>query len=347
MRLILLSLLGVFIFSGCSYKAKFEQKQVVNFVPFTEQTMVLLGNTDYDMDDDYKLYLQEIDIHKEDPEAKEMFLLQTGLMSTMREIMIYSLQLSSISGMDANGSEKANMLADMIERIHDNKNTNKNIINLDITQEQYKELVQNMRQSSDLLIAMQGSQVFINEIVRNSMLKLDRVRELGDNVAQKIDIQIDEKFKESIKFDKEVHKRRQRNMKALRYLAHYEETGKGLEKVQALNIFKLKNTIDGKRKLSLKELDKAFGAIQSNLTELRSLQLDVKPDIQEYHAYLQELQSITKRHNDSVKKTRRSMITWARAHSAMSNGKWNPSEWFGISDAGSLLMGAARKHSPL
>ena len=99
--------------------------------------------------------------------------------------------------------------------------------------------------------------------------------------------------------------------------------------------------------MNKKLFDKTFNRIISNLEILNKLQRDIKPDITEYHAYLKELSILIKLQRKSVKNTKRSILLWARAHSAMSNGKWNPSEWFGISDASRLIMGAARGASPI
>jgi len=347
MKTVLLSIAVFIFFTGCSYKAKFEQKQVVNFAPFTEQTMTLLGDTNYDLDDDYKLFLREIDSLYDDPQLQEMYTLQKDLMATMRGIMIYSLQLGSISNMDANGTAKANLLADMIIRLKKEKSQKESLKDIDVSNKQFDEIIASMRRSETLLIAMQSSQVIINEIIRISMNKLDRLRELEDIAAAKIDKKINEKFEESLNFDKEVHKRRQIYMKALRLLALYEEGNEELSSLQALNIYMLKGTLKNKKSLTIKEMDTLYKIISKNLNDLRMLKNDIKPDIQEYHAYLKEFQNLTLHNNSSIKHTRRSIILWARAHSAMSSGKWNPSEWFGFSDAGSLLMEAARKAAPL
>lgn len=347
MRNIFISVMFIYLLAGCSYKSKFEQKQVVNFVPFTEQTMALLSDVDYDLDDDYKLYLREIAELESDPSIVEMYQLQKELMTIMRGIMIYSLQLGSIASMDANGSVKSNYLADMIIRFNHDKENEGVIKGLNIKKEKFEELITSMRQSQDLLIAMQNAQIVINEIMRISMQKLDRLRELEDDAAYTVAMKIDEKFKESLTFDVEVHERRQKNMKALRFLVAYEEGREELSSIQTLDIFTLRDTLKNKKHLSEKELNRAFEIIHKNLEELRLVKNDVKPDIQEYHAYLNEFHNLTKRSNNSIKKTRRSIILWARAHAAMSNGKWLPSEWFGFSDAGSLLMKAVKKASPI
>jgi glutamyl-tRNA reductase len=131
-------------------------------------------------------------------------------------------------------------------------------------------------------------------------------------------------------------------MKALSLLASYEEKEGDLRMVAGLDIYNLNKLIKNKKSLSSKELDSAYTIIRTNLNEFRDLKEQVKPDIQEYHAFLVELQELGMRNNNNIKNTRRSMILWARAHASMSSGKWNPSEWIGFKDASTLLMKSAR-----
>ena len=64
--------------------------------------------------------------------------------------------------------------------------------------------------------------------------------------------------------------------------------------------------------------------------------------VQADHQAHQQLAKIVELKDDGIREGRLTFVVWSRAYQEMVSGKLDPTEWFDISESGSLLFGVAK-----
>ena len=336
-------MLGILLLCGCD---KFVKGESEDLAPFAKQTIEMIGSLEYDLNESEIVYLRNIHNYFEDEDSYKRYLaLENQVGNMLTALIVYSMQIVTISESDATENTKANKIADVVLELSDLvrkdqvvKNENRDALNI-------QEIISSVRKSQDYLQALRLLLPLINEFSAHAGRVLDELQLEKSRVAVLIDSAIDKKYSSAVRFHNELRQVKDDMYDTLYYLSQYGVTGDDnhLKNMLSYGMYDVQVALKNKKSLSAKEQEKLHRDITVRLHTVNENFEQLSPDVHEYYESVRELTQALEGTDDGIREARLTFILWTRAYQSMASGKTDPAEWFAISDTGALLFGAAKR----
>lgn len=333
-RSVILLLSMSFLLSACSTLAdKFISKKEANYGVFADYTVTILKNINISFRADEAVYTRRF--FSSDSRIERQ--LQDSLQKSekiINSLVNYSLNLILITNKEKSTQEQIAAYADylakydvqMLQIIH-------------MKPDEYLAIVNNIRQSTKFLEALDRAQPIINATGRYLEIQLDTSAQNTDALALEVDKRIEQHFEEVLNYRDALKREKfliMDNMKDI-YLA-YEGDKKAYGKLASSSAIR-KSGIISTRKTVHENLDRASEFLQKRLALLHTLEDEISPDWNNYSEAHFELDKL---HRDTIAKINQARLLaflWMRAHQKLATGITDPADWLDIDNTTSTLFG--------
>jgi len=329
----------LWMLAGCG--GKFMKTQSEDLAPFADQTISMVADIAGGVEKARTITVQQM-IDWEDPEVKQYARLRGEINQLFRAIIIYSLDIVTISEADKSGEEKCAALAEYLESIEEPLKEQRDV-EIRLTPEEFNQMLTNIRAQDKLLDGLVEAQPLINEVARygNEILELMRFRVIS--IDKQLSAAIEARFGYldalGVSFEEELRLLTEARGYAM---AYKKGDRKALDKLRQMQVIGVKEIMPPGR-LSWKQIDKIDQFILSRLVSVQKVMKEHDFSFQVYVDTQQELSNIMGNRMASIATGRLFLFTWARAHSKMAAGKVNPAKWFDIAEAPGRILAAGAK----
>ena len=339
----LASAFWIFALYGCG---KFSKGESEDLAPFAKQTVSMIGSLEYGLNESDIIYLRNIHNYFENEDAyQRYYALENQVGNMLTALIVYSMQIVTISELNTTENIKANKLADVVLELSSLVNKDQVIQNENRDAEKTEEILISVRKTEDYLLALRLLLPLINEFSAHAGRVLDELRMEKRKVATIIDTAIDNKYKSAVRFHRELRLVKDDMYDTLYNLSQYGITGdvKYLEKMKSYGMYPVRVALKNKKSLSAKEQEKLHREITERLRTVNENYQQLAPDVREYNESVRELNRALEIKDDAIREAHLTFVVWTRAYQKMASGKADPAEWFDISDTGALLFGTAKR----
>ena len=336
-------LVCIFLLYGCG---KFVKGESEDLAPFAKQTISMIGSLEYGLNESDIVYLRNIHNYLEDENTYQRYIaLENQVGNMLTALIVYSMQIVTISELNTTENIKANKLADIVLELSKLVTKDQVVKNEIRDTEKTEEILTNVRKSEDYLLALRLLLPLINEFSAHAGHVLDELRMEKRKVAIIIDRAIDEKYKSAVRFHHELRLVKDDMYDTLYNLSQYAVTGDAdyLEKMKSYGMYPVQVALKNKKSLSAKEQEQLHRDITARLRTVNENYEQLSPDVLEYNESVRELSRVLEIKDDAIREAHLTFVIWTRAYQKMASGKTDPAEWFDISDSGTLLFGAAKR----
>lgn len=326
--LLLLSLL-----TGCvSWEGKFSGTKEANVGVFADQTIATLTDPDLGLPTGRSVYVRDYVVDSE-PEEQEFMSLNKELERRLLRLVQYSVALVDIAETSKSDAEKVEKYAAFLKALQ--KEAEKRH---EFESGHYDDIIENVAKQEKFLEALQAAQPILNATGRGYQKLLDELDESLKVLEAKLDRRIDERFNTVIKYQKALETEKYETLIALgRLYATYKGETEAFQKLRDSGAIRKKSLMP-KGKPTEDDLSNIAEHLIKRLDITHKIWQEIEPDWELYRATHRELDELYTLIQIGLKRTRGSVIIWARAHQKMASGKTNPAEWFDIENAPAQLF---------
>jgi hypothetical protein len=325
------------LLSGCALTKKFRETTTVNFTPFATQTLVLLGSLDYEISPNEAYII----VPYADPSDPSLASLRSRVdleRTFLKGIMSYSIEIVNLSESHKSETDQVKDYTAYLSSLVDTVKAEV-LADVEMSDERIQSVLSSIRKKETLLEAMREAKPLIVEF---NKVNLRLIRDIGTartQFAKNVHAKMDETFKTFLEKDLSLRAEKSDVLKGLGLIRAYR-----LGDPTALNRL---GDIRGLPKTAPPaDAARIENALSGRLTLLTQWQKEIDRDIAHYHELKIKLEHIKSQHDEMIRSGGRAVLLWSQAHQKMASGITNPAEWFGLSDAKSMLTGAAKKVLP-
>ena len=340
---IIIGIICILILSGCG---KFVKGESENLAPFSKQTIDLIGTLEYSLYEAELIHLRSIHLYIEDNNTYDRYIsLENQVGGMLTALVAYSLQIVTISELQATENKKANQLADVVIALRSFVQKDQVVVNKNRDEKGYEKIIARVRASEDYLEALRLLLPIINEFGAHAGRVLDELRVEKQKVAVLIDEAIEKKYRSTIKFHRELRLVKDDLYETLYNLSRYGVTNdkKYLDKMKSYGFYPVTTMLKSKSSLTLSEQEKLHQDLTERLRRVNENYEQLLPDVNTYEVSIRELSEIVEFKDDAIREAHLTFVVWTRAYQKMADRKSDPAEWFDISESGALLFGAAKR----
>ena len=320
MKKMLLLVPCLLLLAGCS---TFKKSQRLDLSPFAEYTVNLASDIEFGLTTGSKVhYLMD---YRSDPQVLEHKALWQYVRQLVRAIVAYSVEVTTLGGSKLPEAERNEEFAMFLDRLV-RPSLAKYPDTIRITEAGLDSLLVDVREQKTFLDALGSAQPLIDEIARLSELIFDELQDSLDNTADHLLASIEEDNAD-VKFVrarlKEVQKRWVDSLMILGRIRRGEDDlwDKLLETEPQLADF-----LPQDREPTAADIQ----AVEDRLFYLMEKVVDFKeqyaPDMAYYRNQVLELDELYKSAMLHIKKSRVTVIVWARAHRDLARGVTDPAK---------------------
>jgi hypothetical protein len=327
---------AVFSLGGCaSMSEKFTNTVQADIGYFTDTTVAMLRDANFGFSRTGLLYTKEYyDMNAAEEHAYMENTESADLV--LKAIVRYSLRLVTIAESNSSTKEQIAAYADYLNEVE-----NEVVRELGLKHEFYDDVIKKVRSQSNLLGALRAAQPIINAMGLYMEAALDHVTDSAGVLDKKLQIKIDNRFADVIRYKRTLAEEKSDTLKALEnvYL-----TVRGNDKNSFAALMESKQIRDPSLIPSGHPSYAQSGRIAEYLMKrfetMHRVTQEVEPEWQQYRATQEERERLHDRVKLEVKQFFMVTLTWVRAHQKMASGKMKPAEWFDINDAPARLIKA-------
>lgn len=329
--LVFLSAIVTIGLAGCA-SPKFSKTERANVGVFAEMTITLLNEGDFEFSRDETIHTREFYLMDE-PEERQLEAISLETEKAFKNLIEYSLELVTFLETKDTEKEKVRAYGNYLSGIQENL-----VKKLDMDENRYESKVLAVKSQKKYLDALRMAQPIITTYGRYINVLLDRVEDSLDAVTTKIDVRIDHRFAEVIKYQAELEKEKYAVLRAMSYLYHHRVGDpEGMEKLRRSNAILLKDLVP-KGEPTQKELAAISEHLKKRLETLHLVGVEISPDWENYRAAHDELNVLHDKAKQQIQLARRITLVWLWGHLQMASGIEDPAEWFEFSQiSGSML----------
>jgi hypothetical protein len=329
----------VLSFTGCvAMNGKFTNSIQADIGFFTDTTVAMMRDANFGFSHTGMLYTKEF-FDKTASEELEFIDRTDHADMVLKAIVRYSLRLVTIAESNDKEKDQINAYANYLSEIE-----NEVVHELDLKRDFYDDVVKKVRKQGDLLGALRAAQPIINAMGRYMEVTLDKVTDAADVLNAKLQVKIDNRFADVIRYQQTLAKEKSDTLKALEgvYL-----TVRGNDKAAFDSLMESKQIRDSSLipagKPTYPQLTRMAEYLMKRFETMHRVSQEVDPEWQQYRATQEERERLHDRVKLEVKQFFLITLTWIRAHQKMASGKTKPAEWFDINDAPAKLINAGIK----
>lgn len=332
-----LLLVTMALLPGCSgLSKKFTSEEKVNLEPFATTTIQMVSTIGYGLERSDSILIRPYLSPEDKPELQRLLTLEDELHHVLKGLIAYSLKIVTLSSSNRTEPQKVEDFADYIKNL-DKSALDYQVKHGDVTEQEYSDVLDNIRKQENLLEAMRAAQPITQFVVLHVGLLTDEIRQQLIKAENEVEKAIDKDFAREISYVKMLQKRRDTALDALLSIDEYYN-GKN-NALRRVNESKALLRLGIKRRTvsdsNVKQIEKQLvGELRKNQDQLNLMQSD-----SEYYMKLhQELDSLVRTHDEEVLKSKSVAQLWSGAHTKMANGITDPAEWFDITDPAGVTI---------
>ena len=319
--LVLLAALMTTGLLGCA-SPKFSKTERANVGVFAEMTIALLNEGDFEFSRDETIRTREFYLMNE-PEERQLEVISFETEKAFKNLIEYCLELVTISETKDTEEDKVLAYGSYLNGIQDDL-----VKKLDMDENRYESTVLEVKAQKKYLDALRMAQPIVTAYGRYLNVLLDRVEESLDAVTAKIDIRIDQRFAEVIKYQAALEKEKYAVLRAMSYL-YLSRVGdpEGMEKLRGSNAILLEDLVP-EGEPTQKELAAISEHLKKRLETLHLVGTEISSDWDNYRAAHHELNVLHDIAKQQIQLARKIVLIWLWGHLRMASGIEDPAEWF-------------------
>jgi len=328
MRWMLLGLIACML-AGCSL---IRPSKTIDVKPFAESTINLVAEVNYGLDSRDAVYLRRY------AQGERLAVYRAKwdyYRPILRGVGIYSLGLVSLSRSNLTGEERADHVADLLERIFQDA-LRSGHSRLSLSSEQLNAIFDDIREQKSLLNALGAAQPIVDEVARFSGEYLDDIKDTQDELQVWLAEVIDGDYVDLLAFEERAKSAQRRHLHSLVLLSDERQLGVegGLDELFQRDA-ELEGLVDDPSAVRPEELQLIEDHLVKRLARIQDLKEQFAFDLDTYYQTTRELDQLVKHANDNLRRTRLTIFVWAGAHRQLAEGITNPAKVD--------LMGVAKK----
>lgn len=330
--LLLVVLLSISMLSACtSVTRKFSATMSEDISAFSDQTVTIMAEADLGFGKNDAIYLRPfVDVTQ--PEELAYYEAEQKGLKLLRDMVLYTLELSRISETYETEEEKVNAFVDRLAQIKDNTREN-----LKFTSEGYAQLLEEIRSETTFRGALLKSQPAINLFGQYLNQVMDEFSAEVLNLANAIDERIDERYKNVILYQAALEKEKYAVLVGMGHLYKvYQGDKDAYTKLVDSGVI-IDPDILPKGEPSKKEMIAIGEHLKGRLKGMHLISQEIQPDWDNYRATHKELDAKHTVIKERITRVRAIAVLWVRAHLKMASGKTQPAEWFDVQDVQGLV----------
>ena len=309
---------------------KFSSKEKVNFEPFATITIQMVNTVDYGLERNESILTRKYLKPEEKPELKNLLELDDELYRVLRGIVSYSVKIVNLSNSNRTSKQQVEAFADYIDNL-DKPALAFHIKQGNVTEQEFQDIITNIRKQDDLLAAMRAAQPIIQFVLLHIDMLTNVIKHQESKAAAELEDAIDVDYAKEIAYVNMLLARRDIVLEALLHIdEHYQGNSKGLKALnrsQVLSRLGLKSRSINKTNVKLAEKD-----LVGTLTEIQH-QLDLLEKDNDFYVKVhQELDNLVKLHDQEIRQAKGVIQLWSGAHAKMANGVTDPADWFDLTN---------------
>ena len=323
----------VSVISGCaSLKDKFTSSKEANVGFFADQTIAILGNTNFALDSQRTIYVRNF-FDLEGVEEKRFIELTNNAEEIMRGIVRYSLAIVTITETERTEAGRVKAYAEFLKTVQNNAEDK-----LDLETGHYDHVIEKVGKEEDFLGALRQAQPIVNAVGRYSQLLMDQVNAAAKVLENKLDQRVDKEYADVIVYQKLIDRERYDLLEALLEIDNAYQAGEeSVEKIARSGAVKNSRLIPGGEPTE-KQLEDLSVYLLGRLDNLGRIWKEIEADWDLYRKTHRELDDQYIQVLEDTTQFRTTMIVWLRAHQKMAAGMTNPAQWFDIENAPSEIL---------
>ena len=323
----------LFILTGCaSMSDKFSPTTRANMGIFADNTIAILNDVDLSIKRNEAVFSRRF-FDENGSDEKRMSALNNNMQIALYNIVDYSVTLVNMAESGRTEKEKVAAYADHLIRFK------KDILSgPGMTSEQFDADIEDIKNQPDFLLALRSAQPIISAAVMDAFMELKELTEIIQIVANKIDMKIDEEYADIIRYQQKIQNEKSRILASFEIIYDaFRTDNPDLSKLTESGAVWLPEIIPQGRPTK-KDLQAIVKHLRARLDALHTIQQEILPYWEDYRATHRELDDLTDKTVDEVKKVRRILLVWERAHQKMASGVVDPAEWFDMNDVPAALF---------
>ncbi len=308
------------LLTGCS---TFKKSQRLDLSPFAEYTVSLAADIEFGMTNGSKVhYLMD---YRSDPVVKAHNEKWIYVRQLVRAVVAYSVEVTTLGGSKLKESERNEEFALFLDRLV-RPSILKYPDTIRFTEAGLDSITADVRAQKTFFDALSSAQPVIDEIARISELIFDDLQDSLDETAEHLHTRIEED-NEDIKFVRARVKERQAEVvQSLGLLAKYRAGDKSVLPELLESEPQLKDYLPTDREPTFEEVQQ----VEDRLMFLMGKAVDFKeqfaPDMAYYRNQILELDDLHKFAMMHLKKSRVTIMVWAKAHRDLARGITDPAK---------------------
>ena len=306
------------LLTGCS---TFKKSQRLDLSPFAEYTVSLAADIEFGMTNGSKVhYLMD---YRSDPVVKAHNEKWNYVRQLVRAVVAYSVEVTTLGGSKLKESERNEEFAVFLDRlvrpaIHEYPDT------IHFTEAGLDSITADVRAQKSFLDALGSAQPVIDEIARLSELVFDDLQDSLDETADHLLARIEEDNRD-IKFVRKRLKERQAEVvQSLGLLAKYRAGEKSILPELLEYEPQLKDYLPTDREPTFEEVQRAEDRLLFLMEKAVDFKEQFAPDMAYYRNQVLELDGLYKFAMMHLKKSRITVMVWAKAHRDLARGITDP-----------------------
>jgi hypothetical protein len=295
----------------------------MNIAPFAESTINLVAEINYGLDAQHAVYLRKYAGGEAVKEYREHW---QYFRPVLRGIGVYSLGLVTLSKSDMSGKERAQEMADFLERLFaDALVTSRS--RLSLSPERLREILANIRGQKTLLDALGAAQPIVNEVARFSGEYLDIIKDSQDRTQAWLLGQIEADHEMVLAFNDRARQAQARYLYQLTRLSDYRQGRDDQALTELLESDReLHQMVPDAARVQPDDLQAMEDRLVARLTRTQELKEHIAFDIDSYARMTGELDELVRAANNNLRRTRLTIHVWAGAHRRLAAGITNPAK---------------------
>jgi len=316
------------ILVGCS---AFQSTKKINIAPFAENAVSIVGEIEYGLSKGRAIHIRSF---LDGPNVQEYEKTWQKLSMFLKGIVAYSIKVVTISMSDLDENEKANMLADYLERLAVNIFDEPDV-GFEMTQTQYNNSIENIRKAETYIGAMEGAQPIVDEVSRVANKIIEELKVAQENARTEVADRIVAEHESMISFRKSLKVSKTKTFRSIDFLTKYKFGNKAvLDSLFNLDP-QLQDYVQPGEKYTLEVQNKIENRLMFRLETIRKIQEQIFPELEQYRTEMTELDNLIAIANRGINQSKAAIAIWRQSHQTMASGITEPAaiDLFGITKA--------------
>ena len=314
-------LLGIMVTTGC---ANFRSSRRLDVTPFAESTINLVAEISYGLDATHAVHLRR---YRGGEPVAEYRAHWDFFKPVLRGIGIYSLGLVTISRSNITEKERAEQLADFLDRMFARRPADGQS-NFALPRERIDEILADIRAQETFLDALGAAQPFVDEVARFSGEYLDIILASQDQVEAWLIKEIDQDYADIIAFSERAVVAQNRYLGNLATLSDYRQgrDPDGLRRLLEEDLELREIVPVGTETIDAATLQALEDRLVIRLARTQELKENLAFDLDTYNKKNIELDELVLQASNNIKRTRLTIQIWAGAHRRLAAGITDPAK---------------------